>query len=321
MTTDTLNASRLAGSPASNPVTPREAWADLWLIAAVTAATFVVGSAFELSEAVARLFHHFEAYQIDELPVTLAAMLAGLTWYSWRRHRHAGRELSLRLTAQAQLERSLAENRLLVQRNIQVQEDERRNIARELHDEMGQWLNALKLDAVAIRDTAAADPQIRIAAQSVIDVADHVYDVVRQLMRRLRPVALDELGLQAALQYLLDQWKARHNGIECRFQAGAALDDLGEAANITIYRFVQECLTNITKHADARQVTIALHRDAGTARLTVSVQDDGRGIGAASTPFGMGLAGLRERVDVLGGEFRVEACAPSGTRVSASLPA
>lgn len=321
MTTDTLNAARLTGAPATNPVTPREAWLDLWLIAAVTAITFVVGSTFELSEAVARLFRHFEAYQIDELPVTLAAMLAGLTWYSWRRHRHAGRELALRLTAQAQLERSLAENRLLVQRNIQVQEDERRNIARELHDEMGQWLNALKLDAVAIRDTASADLPIRTAAQSVIDLTDHVYDVVRQLMRRLRPVALDELGLQAALQYLLDQWKARHAGIACRFEASGALDDLGEAANITIYRCVQECLTNITKHADARHVIIALHRDPATSRLTVSVQDDGRGIGTAPTPFGMGLAGLRERVDVLGGEFRVEACVPSGTRVSASLPA
>lgn len=321
MSTDSLSAARPVEGLAAMSATPREAWADLWLIGAVTAATFVVGSAFELSEAFARLFRHFEAYQIDELPVTLAAMLVGLTWYSWRRHRHAGRELALRLAAQAQLERTLAENRLLVQRNIQVQEDERRNIARELHDEMGQWLNALKLDAVSIRDSVGADPQIRAAATSVIDVTDHVYDVVRQLMRRLRPVALDELGLQSALQYLLDQWTARHSGIACRLQADGDLDDLGEAVNIAVYRFVQECLTNVTKHAAARHVAIMLRRDIGTGRVLVSVQDDGRGIGSASPHLGMGLAGLRERIDLLGGEFQVAPVVPTGTRVSASVPA
>ena len=319
--TTTLNPGRAAAGPAPDPATPREAWADLGLIGAVTAGTFLLGSAFELSEAFARVFHHFEAYQIDELPVTLAAMLLGLTWYSWRRHRHVGRELALRLAAQEQLERSLAENRLLVQRNIQVQEDERRNIARELHDEMGQWLNALKLDAVSIRELAAGNEPIRAAAQSVIDVTDHVYDVVRQLMRRLRPVALDELGLAAALQFLVDQWKTRQTGTTCRFEAQGELDDLGEAVNITVYRFVQECLTNITKHAGAREVTIALCREPGMARVQVSVQDDGRGVAAAPAQPGMGLAGLRERIDVLGGEFRVEARAPAGTRVSASLPA
>jgi len=210
--------------------------------------------------------------------------------------------------AQAQLARTLAENRHLIQRSIQVQEDERRHIARELHDEMGQWLNALKLDAVSIRDRA--DGEIRAAAQSIVEVTDHVYDVARNLMRRLRPVALDELGLPSALQYLVDQWKRRHPAVGCTF-----------TTNITLYRFVQECLTNVAKHADAAVVTIALSRDPERGRVEVAVADDGRGLDPERAVLGMGLLGLRERIEVLGGVFLLESNKGRGVAVRGALPA
>jgi PAS domain S-box-containing protein len=422
----------------------RQPWRDLAIVACITAATFVVGSALEISENLGRLARNFEAYQLDELPVTLAAMLLGLTWYSWRRHRQAVRELNLRLSAQraltenqeqyralftddlsanvladargivrlanpeaarllglpapesavgrsisefyadpeewaAQLERvaredkveasnvellqpgggrrraiarltarrrptgalevhaffadvtpleeararlsvTLAENRELVRRSIQVQEEERRHIARELHDEMGQWLNALKLDAVSIRDGADAAPDVRAAAQSIVDVTNHVYDVARNLMRRLRPVALDELGLPAALQYLADQWRRRQPEVRCRFSAEGALEGLGEVTNITIYRLVQECLTNVTKHAGASEVDIVLRHDTVRGRVEVRVSDDGRGLATERTAFGMGLLGLRERFEVLGGSFDVAGPEGEGVTVTAWLP-
>jgi len=220
--------------------------------------------------------------------------------------------------AQAQVARTLAENRQLIQRSIQVQEDERRHIARELHDEMGQWLNALKLDAVSIRDRA--DGEIKTAAQSIVEVTNHVYDVARNLMRRLRPVALDELGLPSALQYLVDQWKRRHPGVRCTFATDGSLEELGEVTNITLYRFVQECLTNVAKHADAREVKISLSGGSERHQVEVAVVDDGRGLDRERSVLGMGLLGLRERIEVLGGTFFLESSADNGVAVRGVLP-
>jgi len=421
----------------------RQAWVDLGLVALITVATFAIAGALEFSEWLAAHSKTYEAYQLDELPLTLTAMLLGLTWYSWRRHRHASFELELRLRtqaalvenqrhyrmlfnedlsanlladadgvvslanpeaarllgldspalaagtrigdfyadsalwrahharlrdggkleasvltlrrpdgeerrviakltlrhdangssqvhafftdvtaleqAQAQLARTLAENRQLIQRSIQVQEDERRHIARELHDEMGQWLNALKLDAVSIRDRADGD--IKAAAQSIVEVTDHVYDVARNLMRRLRPVALDELGLPSALQYLVDQWKRRYPGVRCSFATDGSLEELGEVTNITLYRFVQECLTNVAKHADAREVKISLYGGSERHQVEVAVADDGRGLDPERSVLGMGLLGLRERIEVLGGTFFLESSADNGVTVRGVLPA
>lgn len=221
--------------------------------------------------------------------------------------------------AQAELAKTLAENRQLIQRSIQVQEDERRNIARELHDEMGQWLNALKLDAVSIRDRA--DGEIKAAAQSIVDVTNHVYEVARNLMRRLRPVALDELGLPSALQYLVDQWQRRHPTVRCTFSTDGSLEELGEVANITLYRFVQECLTNVAKHAEAGEVRIVLRRVDGTGEVELAVSDDGRGFEPRRATLGMGLLGLRERIEVLGGAFTLEAGTGRGVSVRGLLPA
>jgi glucose-6-phosphate-specific signal transduction histidine kinase len=311
-----------AGTPSRESRRPLgQARRDLALVAAITLGTFLLGSWLELSEGFATRMRALESWQVDELPLALVAMLAGLTWYSWRRHRQAAAEMRLRLQAQDRLAATLAENRLLVQRSIQVQEDERRNIARELHDEMGQWLNALKLDAVALRDRADLPEDARALSRAIIEVTNHVYEVARGLMRRLRPVALDELGLPSAVQYLVDQWRRRHPDVRCSFETDGSTDGLGEILNITIYRFVQECLTNVTKHAQAREVRIELRHAAGEGRVSVSVEDDGRGLPPGGEPrLGMGLLGLRERVEILRGSFRLDRGAPSGLRVSASIP-
>jgi two-component system sensor histidine kinase UhpB len=294
---------------------------DLALVAGITLGTFLLGSWLELSEGFATRMRALESWQVDELPLALVAMLAGLTWYSWRRHRQAAAEMRLRLHAQDRLAVTLAENRLLVQRSIQVQEDERRNIARELHDEMGQWLNALKLDAVALRDRTDLPEDARALSRAIIEVANHVYDVARNLMRRLRPVALDELGLPSAVQYLVDQWRRRHPEVRCSFETDGSIDGLGEILNITVYRLVQECLTNVTKHAQAREVRIELRHLQGAARLHVSVEDDGKGLSPGGEPrLGLGLLGLRERVEVLRGRFALERGARGGLRVSAVIP-
>jgi glucose-6-phosphate-specific signal transduction histidine kinase len=303
---------------------------DLFIVAAVTVATFVVSSLLELNERLIALTRPLEAYQIDELPTTFVAMIAALAWFSWRRSRQAVEQVNLRLAAQRQLAEALSENRRLSQRYLQLQEEERRFLARELHDELGQSLNAIKVDAVNIRDAASGSPDVGRSAEAIIDVSSKVYDVVRTLLRQLRPVALDELGLATAVQYLVEEWRRRHRSVNCALSIEGDLDGLNEDINISAYRFVQECLTNVARHAGAEHVNVflrATERD-GTRQLELVVDDDGRGVDASGPRTGLGLVGLRERVEALGGTFGIEEAVasrgaeglPGGTRVSATIP-
>jgi glucose-6-phosphate-specific signal transduction histidine kinase len=225
---------------------------------------------------------------------------------------------------QTQLARALEENRRLSQRSMQVQEEERRNLARELHDELGQSLNAIKVDAVTIRDRSENVAEVQRSARAIIEVSGQVYDVVRSLMQRLRPVALDELGLRSAVEYGVQQWQRRHPEVRCSFEAHGELDDLSEQLNITLYRLAQECLTNVAKHAQATRVEISLARVAGGehagGEVRFSFEDNGRGFDPGLRRPGLGLVGLRERVEALEGIFDLQSVPGQGARVRASIP-
>ncbi len=296
---------------------------DLAIVAVVTSVTFLVSSLLELNERLIALTRPLEAYQIDELPTTFLAMIVALAWFSWRRSRQSMEQANLRLAAQRELAEALTENRRLSQRYVQVQEQERRVLARELHDELGQSLNAIKVDAVNIRDAAPDSPEVRRSAQAIIDVSSKVYEVVRTLLRQLRPVALDELGLASAVQYSVDEWQRRHKAVQCSLATEGDLDNLREDVNITAYRFVQECLTNVARHANAGRVNVLLRRSefvGHESRLEMVVEDNGKGVDPAVPRTGLGLIGLRERVEALGGRFEIEGKPGAGMRVFAAIP-
>src|SRR5262249_21357154 len=129
---------------------------------------------------------------------------------------------------QKELAESLAENRRLSQKYLMVQEDERRNLAREMHDELGQCLNAIKVDAVSIHGIAKGRvPDIERSAASIVEISNHVYEVVRSMMQRLRPGALDALGLRDAVSDLIDQWRRRNPRVLCGFEAEGDLSGFG----------------------------------------------------------------------------------------------
>ncbi len=225
---------------------------------------------------------------------------------------------------QTELASALEENRRLSQRSMQVQEEERRNLARELHDELGQSLNAIKVDAVTIRDRSENAVEVQRSAKAIIEVSGQVYDVVRTLLQRLRPVALDELGLRSAVEYGIEQWQRRHTTVRCNFSTQGELEGLGEEVNITLYRLAQECLTNVAKHAHATQVAISLARAAGNehngGEIRFSFEDNGCGFDPGRRRQGLGLVGLRERVEALGGNFDLQSAPGHGARVRASIP-
>jgi PAS domain S-box-containing protein len=243
-------------------------------------------------------------------------------WYSPGR----GREVHISLAdvsevrlMQSELADALAGHRRLAQQYMLVQEEERRSLARELHDEMGQCLNAIKLDAVSIRSMAQGrDREIEERATAIVELSGHVYDVVRGIMQRLRPAALDALGLRDALAGLVAQWSRRNAGVQTRLDASGALEGLGEAVNITAYRLVQECLTNVVKHAGATHVTVAVERTPEGLRLSVS--DDGRGMDLQAKRSGLGLLGLRERVEALSGRLELQSAPGRGVVVHAHIP-
>ena len=297
-------------------------WIDFAIVLAVAVACGWIAARFELVE---WLFTHsrpWERFQVDELAIVLVAVAIGMTWFALRRYLDARREVAMRNEAQARLTESLGEQRRLAQRYVLLQEAERKAIARELHDELGQYLNAIKIDAVALRDDAPTDPTRSATATSIVASADHVYRTVSGLIRRLRPVGLDELGLAAALEHLVDGARARTRGTRFDLQIDGDIERLGETSDLTIYRMVQEGLTNCAKHAAASEieVLVARAREASGDCITLAITDNGAGADWAAHQHGLGLVGMRERVEALGGQLHITTAPGYGFRVVASFP-
>lgn len=303
-----------------------ELWRDTAVVIAMTVVSLGVSAHFNLSETLYALTRRVERFQIDELPIGVAVLLSGLIWLSWRRYRQACRELRARRAAEARLAGAVEANRELTQENLRIQELERKRLARELHDELGQYLNAIKLDAVSIVDAGGtAATAAGGAARAIIAAVDHVHRIVSDMIARLRPVGLDELGLIAAVEHCIDEWRQRLPGTRFDLSVRGNLEGLGENLDLTLYRLIQEGLTNVYKHAHARRVQIVLERlgalTNGAGALHVSVADDGCGMDANARGRRFGLSGMRERVEMAGGRFVLSTAQGAGLRFEAHLPA
>lgn len=218
----------------------------------------------------------------------------------------------------------LIQNRKLTRSLFAAHEEERRYLARELHDELGQWLTAIEAEAQAICNISRHTPKILESALAISKSTQSVYQVIRGMMRQLRPNLLDELGLADSLLEFHKQWCRRHPGIICELNHGVALDGLGEEINVTVYRLVQEALNNVAKHSHARRVAVSLKLESGedgaADYLLLKVDDDGSGFDIRQTCAGIGLLGMRERVIAVGGDFYIETAPGRGTNILAKLP-
>jgi signal transduction histidine kinase len=210
--------------------------------------------------------------------------------------------------------------RRLSRRLVQAHETERRALSRELHDEVGQMMTALgiqlgNLDTLRTSDEAAFHARLEDAKQLNTDAMR----ALRDLAMGLRPSMLDDLGLPAALEWQGREF-SRHTGVPASVNVTGALDDLSDAHRTCIYRVVQEALTNCARHANAKNVAVSVR----TARQTivVVVRDDGIGFKpSASTRGGIGLLGIKERVQALHGKFRILSAPRKGTTIQVQLPA
>jgi signal transduction histidine kinase len=298
---------------------------DAILVAIVTVGTWVVCGLFNVTEMLRRLNAPYERYQLDELPMVLLVLGLGLTWFATRRYREATEEIRRRKSAEAQLAAALADNRRLAQQYVELQETERKALARELHDELGQYLNVIKLDAVGIRD----DGQVLAVAthrraSTIVENCNHIHGALATLIRELRPTGLDELGLAAALEHCVGTWRPRLPGVSLRLDIVGDFGALPESITVTLYRLVQEALTNVAKHAAARNVDVRLER-AGAPRtdddrVEASVADDGVGASPELPTRGLGLIGMRERVMALQGKLLFTSSPGSGFELCARIP-
>ncbi|MFC1773270.1 ATP-binding protein [Pseudomonadota bacterium] len=214
-------------------------------------------------------------------------------------------------------------NRFLVHKSLAVQEEERRYLARELHDELGQCLTAIQADARIIHDRSGdADSHLKASAQAILTLSSRIYDVVHSMMQRLRPVVLDDLGLIAAIEEEVNAWQQRYKTVDLQFNVDGDVSALEETINISVYRIVQEALTNISKHSEATRVTIELAKQEcdDTACLLLKIEDNGGGMDPGQRNRGLGLLGMRERIEAINGSFSIHSEPGKGLRLQARVP-
>jgi signal transduction histidine kinase len=220
-----------------------------------------------------------------------------------------------RASVAVDLSRRVASDAL--RRVVAAQEQERRRLARELHDETGQALTSILLGLRTVEE-AGGEAEMRAAVREVRDLVRSTLQDVRQLAVELRPNALDDFGLAAALERLTESF-AEQTGIAVAFESALPPERLAPEIETALYRIVQECLTNIVKHARAGSVSIVLGRKPDA--VTAVVEDDGVGFDPARTrDDGLGLIGMRERVALVGGRLTIESRPGAGTTFVAEVP-
>jgi signal transduction histidine kinase len=206
--------------------------------------------------------------------------------------------------------------RTLSGRLLRLEDQERRRLARDLHDTTAQMLAALSMNLSVVSESAdAVNPRARAAMAEAVTLADQCLREVRTISYLLHPRELDELGLESALSRYIDGFIQR-SGIHVEVEVSPDLGRLPEDVETTVFRVVQECLTNIHRHSGSGTARLRLIR--GTSNLVLEVEDAGHGI-RGTPPSGVGIASMRERVQQLNGRLEI-ASHPGGTTVKASIP-
>lgn len=225
------------------------------------------------------------------------------------------------------LESTINSQQKLAHRLLSVREEERQHLARELHDEFGQYLASLNAEAAFARELADEGvPALRPCADSIVKTVEHMMETLQQILHRLRPIGLEEFGLHPSLERLIEGWNQRSRDTRFTLTVDGGLAGLPDNINVSVYRIIQESLTNAVRHGQPARVEVALQ--CQPAGLRLEIRDDGQG---CTTPAdarradrrgGFGRLGMEERVLALGGTLSIAPAPPpgQGTLVSVLLP-
>lgn len=276
-----------------------------------------------LAETLAERLEKFEYLQLDEVPFLLLFIAISLAWFAWNRVAEQTKEIMLRISAEKINAQLLAENKALTQHVLKVQELERLQLARDLHDDIGQYLLAIRLDATSL--TKDADNPDEFPARRILSNAGHIQKMTRMLMRRLRPAPTNSQSCVDAIHLMIQEWQHQQASVTFELHISKQVSHFPEQVSVAVYRLIQEALTNIAKHAQAKHVSVSLDFVASpSARhqqlLCLKIKDDGKGLDAHSVSHGMGLIGMRERISAVNGEFLLYSNMPQGLVVCAKIP-
>jgi len=230
------------------------------------------------------------------------------------------RDISEKILAERS-QRELQQNRELTAIIQEHVEDERKSLARELHDELGQYVSAIKIFSQNILNrTKGKDKTISDSATTVISAANQIYDGMHSIIKKLRPGSLDNLGLTETLRDMVNSWNQQYEKLNVKLKIDGDIDQLGEMANINIYRIIQEGMNNCVKHANASLVNIKL--SIKKDQLTLLFKDNGVGFDKKilESTKQFGLVGIDERVKALDGQFEVVSEIDHGTQIRIILP-
>ncbi len=217
------------------------------------------------------------------------------------------------------LESSREELRRATARLEQRVEDERKQIARDLHVQLGQSLIALKMGLTSLAHLRGRESDVQSATAGMLDLVDKTIDSTRRISLGLRPFVLDHLGLSAAIESLLQDWSVA-TGVKHKFHSTPERITIDQAGSIAVYRLVQEALNNVAHHSGASRVEVSIRVE--NEDLCVDIGDNGKGIEPEKilAPDSLGLVGMRERAGHLGGELTIQRGRPKGTKVLARIP-
>lgn len=215
------------------------------------------------------------------------------------------------------LDNTEKQNRALTQHSLEIQEEERRRLSQELHDEFSQSLTAIKVMAATAAHEKADSRKI---TTSIIGICEHLMTIVRSMMKQLHPLILTELGLKATLEDLLQHWEMKKTATVFTLEYDDRVDLIDKQVIIQVFRVIQESLTNIVRHAKASQVKISLQIESDSEELILSITDDGQGCHLDQIGSGFGLLGMKERITLLGGQFSVRSQISKGMKILAKVP-
>ena len=200
-------------------------------------------------------------------------------------------------------------------------EDERKSLARELHDELGQYVSAIKIFSQNILNRSKGkDEAIETSASSVTAAANQIYDGMHNIIRQLRPGSLDNLGLSETIKDEMNKWQSQHQALKVNLIIKGNIDLLGEVININVYRIIQEAMNNVVKHAKASTIKISLLKTKDT--LKIECIDNGKGFDLTilKKTKQFGLMGIKERAQALSGKFDIKSNEKKGTHLTIVIP-
>jgi signal transduction histidine kinase len=200
-------------------------------------------------------------------------------------------------------------------------EDERKSLARELHDELGQYVSAIKIFSQNILNRSKGkDEAIETSAVSVTSAANQIYDGMHNIIRKLRPGSLDNLGLSETVKDEMNKWQSQHPSLKVDLKIKGDIDQLGEVVNINVYRIIQEAMNNVVKHAKAENIKISLLKTKES--LKIECGDDGKGfdLKILKKTKQFGLMGIKERAQALNGKLNIKSVENKGTLLTIEIP-